>query len=59
MNYIKGYWHLKKEKLKIKFPIITNGDLRYTEGKEKEMLDSLGFKLGKTNHELLKIIVTL
>jgi hypothetical protein len=55
----EGYWNSKKEKLKLKFEILTEKDLRFNEGKEKEMIDMLGFKLGKTNQELLNIIVSL
>jgi len=36
-----GYWDKKKEKLKEKFPVITDEDLRYNEGKEKEMIEML------------------
>lgn len=55
----KGYWNGKKGKLKQKYPIITDKDLFYIEGKEKVMLEILGYKLGKTEQELLNIIVTL
>lgn len=58
-NKLVGYWNEKKEKLKQKFPILTDADLRYNEGKEKEMIDMLGTKMGKTNQELLSIIVGL
>ena len=54
-----GYWNSKKEKLKQKFKILTDKDLNFSEGKEKEMIELLGYKLGKTKQELLKIIVTL
>jgi uncharacterized protein YjbJ (UPF0337 family) len=54
-----GYWDKKKEKLKERFPIITDEDLRYREGKEKEMIEMLGNKLGKSKQELLYIIVAL
>jgi hypothetical protein len=56
---VNGYWNRKKEKLKQKYPVITDKDLRYREGKENEMINILGYKLGKTNHELLSIIVAL
>jgi uncharacterized protein YjbJ (UPF0337 family) len=56
---IIGYWSQKKEKLKQKFPNITDEDLNYREGKEKEMMEILGNKLGKTKQELLQIIVML
>ena len=56
---IIGYWDKKKEKLKDKFPVITDEDLRYNEGKEKEMIEMLGNKLGKSKLELLNIIVAI
>jgi hypothetical protein len=54
-----GYWNKKKVKLKQKFPTITDEDLHYNEGKEKEMMEILGYKLGKTRLELLSIIIAL
>jgi len=54
-----GFWNEKKVKLKQKFPIITNDDLRFIEGKEKEMIELLGYKLGKTKDELRNIISAL
>jgi poly-D-alanine transfer protein DltD len=60
MSYIKnGYWNEKKEKLKQKYPDITDNDLSYSEGKERVMLEMLSYKLGKTEQELLYIIVAL
>ena len=56
---IIGYWDKKKEKLKEKFPVINDEDLRYNEGKEKEMIEMLGNKLGKSKLELLNIIVAI
>jgi hypothetical protein len=50
---VSGYWNIKKEKLKQKYQNLSDKDLRYSEGKEKEMLKMLGDKLGKTNQELL------
>lgn len=51
-----GYWNEKKEKLKQNFPNITDSDLLFHEGKEKEMLEMLGYKLGKSKEELRIII---
>jgi hypothetical protein len=56
---VRGYWDEKKEKLKQKYPDITEEDLSYCEGKEKVMLEILSYKLGKTEQELLSIIVAL
>ena len=54
-----GYWNIKKEKLKKKFEILNDKDLSFSEGKEKEMIEMLGYKLGKTTQELLDIIVAI
>jgi hypothetical protein len=43
----KGYWNRKKEKLKQKYPTIKEQDLHFREGKEKEMIEMLGYKPGK------------
>jgi hypothetical protein len=56
---IIGYWNIKKEKLKQKFENLSDEDLSFKEGKEKEMIEMLGNKLGKTTQELLNIIVAL
>jgi hypothetical protein len=54
-----GFRTEKKEKFKQIFPAITDEDLIFREGREREMIEMLGYKLGKTNQELLKIIITL
>ena len=54
-----GFRTEKKEKFKRKFPAITDKDLFFREGQEREMIEMLGFKLGKTNQELLTIIIEL
>ena len=59
MDTTVGYWNEKKEKLKEKFPMITDEDLRFREGKEKEMMELLGYKLGKTHEELRNIFEAL
>lgn len=58
-NNSTEYWNVKKEKLKQKYPNISEKDLQYREGREQEMMDILSFKLGKTKQELLSIIVTI
>ena len=49
----------KKEKFRQKFPIITDKDLRFQGGREREMIELVGYKLGITNQELLNIIIEL
>jgi len=56
---VTGYWNIKKEKLKQKYADLSDEDLYFNEGKEKEMIEILGYKLGKTKLELLNIIVSL
>ncbi len=55
---LNGYWNNKKEKLKLKYNL-SEKDLCFSEGKEKEMIEMLGNKLGKTKQEVLNIIITL
>ena len=54
-----GYQNETKEKLKQKYPIITDEDLHFREGKEKEMMEMLGYKLGLSIEELRGIIAML
>ena len=56
---VNGYWNIKKEKLKQKYENLSDRDLWFSEGKEKEMIEMLAYKLGKTKEELLNIIVAL
>jgi hypothetical protein len=58
-NNVKGYWDQKKEMLKQKFQSITDKDLCCNDGKEKEMMELLGYKLGKTKEELVTILEAL
>ena len=53
------YWNDKKEKLLKKYNNLTDKDLKFNEGEEKEMIETLGSKLGKNMKELLSIIITL
>lgn len=54
-----GFWDEKKEKLKKKYPVITEEDLDFHEGKEREMIEQLSYKLGTTKEELAMIIERL
>lgn len=54
---MNSYWKKKKEKLKLKYKIIKNKDLNYTQGNEIKMLENLGEKLGKSEEEVLKMII--
>jgi len=54
---MNGYWKIKKEKLKLKYISISDEDLNYKEGYENLMLEKLGVKLGKSEEEMLNIII--
>jgi len=54
-----SYWDKKKERLKKRFRILTDKDLDCNIGKEDEMIDLIGCKLGMTRQELLNIILDL
>jgi len=56
---ILGYWNEKREKIKQRFPGITDQDLNFYESKEKEMMEMLEYKLGISKLELAKIIEAL
>jgi uncharacterized protein YjbJ (UPF0337 family) len=52
-------WNEQKGKLKTKFPILTDADVSYAEGKKDDMMTRLQMKLGKTKEELAAIIAAL
>jgi uncharacterized protein YjbJ (UPF0337 family) len=52
-------WNEIKDKLKVKFPTLTDADLQYEEGKKDEMLEKVQTKLGKNKEEMSKIIETI
>jgi hypothetical protein len=54
-----GYWKDKREKLLKRYTNLTKRDLRFDLGRENEMMEILGNKLGITEQEVLKIIVTI
>ena len=56
---LTSYWSTRKVKLKLKYPGLTKNDLSYNQGRENEMMSILSSKLGKTNQEILSIIIGL
>jgi hypothetical protein len=54
-----GYWNLKKEKLREKYPFLTDEDLLFPFGKEKEMIELLGYKMGISKQALLQILESI
>ena len=49
---IKGKWNQVKGQLKQKYGDLSDDDLRYTEGKEDELLGRLQERTGRTRDEL-------
>lgn len=56
---MKINWEHKKEKLRKRFASIRSKDLNYRLGREKEFLRHLAEKLGKSEEEVLGIIIDL
>jgi len=56
---VLGYWERKKDKIRQRFPALTDQDVNFQEGKEKEMMEMLEYKLGITRLELAQIIESL
>lgn len=54
-----GYWSTRKEKLLIKFDSLSSKDLDFKMGEEKAMIEMLSLKLGKSDQELLNLIINL
>jgi hypothetical protein len=54
-----GYWNIKKEKLRQRYPFLTESDVEFNLGKEQEMIELLGYKMGLSKESLLKIIVSI
>lgn len=56
---LKGTWNETKGKLKQKYSELTDDDLKFTEGKEDELIGRLQKKLGKTKDEIKKELAEL
>lgn len=52
-------WEETKEKLKRKFALLSDNDLKPGEGKQEDVLLRLQILLGKSKEEILKIISEL
>ncbi|MBK7871488.1 MAG: general stress protein CsbD [Saprospiraceae bacterium] len=56
---VKSNWNDQKAKLKVKFPVLTDQDLTFEDGKKGEMFEKIQTKLGKTKEELQQVIAAL
>lgn len=53
---IKGNWNKMKGKLKQQYAELTEDDLKYTEGKEDELIGRLQDKTGKSKDEIRRML---
>lgn len=53
---LKETWEVQKAKLKEKFAQLTDTEFLFLEGTEKEMIEKLKLKLGKSTEEIEKIL---
>ncbi|MFW5755881.1 MAG: CsbD family protein [Tangfeifania sp.] len=53
---MRGNWNIVKGKLKQQYGDLTDDDLKYTEGKEDEVIGRIQKKTGKTKEEVKKFI---
>jgi len=53
---VKGDWSIQADKLKIKFPTLTDDDLKFETGKENELLGKVGKRLNKNLEETTAIL---
>ena len=53
---LTGNWNVIKGELQQKYGQLTDDDLRYTKGKEDELLGRIQRKIGKSKEELKEMI---
>ncbi len=56
---VVGTWNVQKGKLKEKYTILSDEDLRYETGKKDEMLKRVQVKIGKTKEEFDALMASL
>jgi uncharacterized protein YjbJ (UPF0337 family) len=53
---LQEHWSVSKEKLKQKYPDLTDNDLAYILGKEDEMIDQIQRKTGESRDKIEKYL---
>lgn len=53
---VKGDWSIHTDRLKTKFPTLTEDDLKFETGKEAELLEKVGKRLNKNVEETTAIL---
>ncbi len=54
---IKGDWNKQSNGLKINYPNLTNEDVKYEEGKEKDLFERIETRLSKNRNEVIGILI--
>lgn len=53
---MNGNWAEQSKALQLKYPLLTNEDLKFDFGKEDELIRKMSEKLGKPREEIIWII---
>ena len=56
---LTGNWNELKGKMKQKYAVLTDDDLKYEEGKDDELVGRIQKKIGKTKEEVIDLIQRL
>lgn len=54
--HVKGDWNIVKGKLKQKYALLTENDLRYEEGREDELVGRIQKRTGDTKEAVQKFV---
>lgn len=55
---VKGDWSIQAEKLKAKYPTLTDDDLKFETGKEADLVAKIGKRLNKSQEETNELLET-
>lgn len=53
---VKGDWSIQAEKLKAKYPTLTDDDLKFETGKEAHLVEKIGKRLNKSQEETTELL---
>lgn len=51
-----GDWKMQSDKLKVRFPALTDSDLKFETGRENDLLERVESRLNKNRDEVIGII---
>jgi hypothetical protein len=56
---ISGDWSIQSRQLKVKFPLLSDVDLKFVPGKEEDLIERLMIKLHMKRHEVIDLLRTV